>query len=171
MPKLAGPAGVAAARAQLIFQVGQSLLQFGDFVFLRLDLRVLIGDVFARILLGKRLLWIAVVLRLKLLRFALQNVEFLFGLADLRALFREALAPSGFAIVGSLVVLRRRSVALLSCIAVLGVGWSGCRRCWRRSRCYVVIRKNFFRLRRILLLLAGFTGSVSNRIAGLLRGV
>src|ERR1700722_8944744 len=94
--KLAGPARIAAAGAQLIFQVRQSLLQFRDFVFLGLDLGVLIGDVFARVLLSESLLRIVVILRLQLRRLALQNVEFLFGLADLRALFRETLTPAGF---------------------------------------------------------------------------
>src|SRR5580704_1669147 len=77
---LSCPAGIAAGLAQIIFHVGNVLLHLRDLLFLRGNLGVLVSDVLAAVLLAQGLLWVVVILDLGLLRFALQNVEFLLGL-------------------------------------------------------------------------------------------
>ena len=46
---LAGPAGIAARLAQLIFHVVEALLELGDLVFFGRDFYVFVVDVFTRV--------------------------------------------------------------------------------------------------------------------------
>src|SRR5579859_566178 len=94
--KLPSPSRIAAGLAQLVFHIGELLFQVGDLLLFRADLGVLLVNVFAGVLFHQRFLRVAVILRLRLIGFALQNVEFLFRRGDFIALIRKPLSPSGF---------------------------------------------------------------------------
>src|SRR5271170_2039686 len=68
---LAGPAGVAARLAQLIFHIVEALLEFGNLVFLGSNLYVFLVYVFTRIAFAERLLRIRIVLHLRFVLLAL----------------------------------------------------------------------------------------------------
>src|SRR5271168_2990155 len=95
---LSRPARIAARLPKLIFQIGNVLFHLRNFLLLGVDLRVFVADFFATVLLAQRFLRVGVVLHLRLLRFSLQNVEFLLRLRQFVARFSETLAPGILAV-------------------------------------------------------------------------
>ncbi len=89
----AGPAGVAAGFAKIVFHIAELLLQVRDFFLLGSNFGSFVVDVLAGVLLGERFLRIVVVLKLLLVFFALQDIEFFFGTSDFVTLSGETLAP------------------------------------------------------------------------------
>ena len=71
----AGPAGVAAAGAQLVFHITELLFESGDFLFLGFHFGVLIVDFVARELLFQGFLRVGIVLEIGFLAFALKEQE------------------------------------------------------------------------------------------------
>ncbi len=90
-----GPARVAAGLAQRFFHIADLLLELVDFLFLGRDLRIFVVDILARVLLRKRFLGVAVILNLRLVIFALQDIELFLRAAQVGVGFPELLAPLG----------------------------------------------------------------------------
>src|SRR6476660_1668234 len=129
------------------------LLDLCHFLLFGGNLGVFFVHVLAVVLLGQGFLRFRVILNLSFLRFALQDVEFAFGVRQLGALITELGLPAGF-----VVLCRRRRGLVAGCGGLAGAGIvfgiSG--RCCRgggggrsgggtrrRSRGHVVVGKNF----------------------------
>src|SRR6267378_2620049 len=72
-----GPARVATGLAQRLFHTADLLLELVDFLLLCRDLGIFVVDIVASVLLRKGLLRVTVILHLRLVIFALEDIEFL----------------------------------------------------------------------------------------------
>src|SRR5262249_55006352 len=125
---LASPAGIAARFAQLVFEVVPLLVEGSHFFLLAIDLGGFFVDVVSRILFFHCFCRVRVILHVRLIFFALQNIELFFGHGEFVAQFGKTPPPgsfgiwvflrfviglciSGFFCVGILLICRRRSCA------------------------------------------------------------
>src|SRR6266481_5242655 len=88
-----GPARVAAGFAQGLFHIADLLLDLVDFLLLCRDLGVFVVDILAGVLLGKGFLRVTVILHLRLVVFALQDVELSLRAVQVGVGFLKLLAP------------------------------------------------------------------------------
>src|SRR6516162_5170905 len=96
--RLARPARVTPAAADFVFHIAELLPESSDFFLLGRDFVILFVDLLSGELLIHGLLRIGIVLDTRFFGFALQNVQFLFGVGNFLALRGEALAPGLFGV-------------------------------------------------------------------------
>src|SRR5579859_6593941 len=162
-----GPAGIAAGFAQGLFHVADALLDLVDFLFLGRDLGVFFVYILAAVLLGERLLGIAVILHLRFVVLALQDIELFFSAVQAGISIPELLAPlrlGTFLVFGGLGGVLCLSAGILG--RILGSGW-GIGGATGRAVADVVVGIDFLRLSRFFfLLLAGPARGIRHRVAG-----
>src|SRR6266446_589810 len=168
-----GPARIAAGLAQCLFHIADLLLELVDFLLLCRDLSVFVVDILAGVLLGKGFLRVAVILHLRLVVLALQDVEFPLHTVQVGIGVLELLAPLGLctffrlgSFAGCILAFRVRLFGCALRSISSGGGASG------YEMVYVIVGNDPLGLDGVLLfLLPGLTGGIRYRVAGGLLGI